>query len=533
MPGETVACVGCHEGQNSGPPNQATLAAKRSPAEIAPWRGPTRGFSFQREVQPVLDRHCVACHDGDNAQPDLRADQQQFVVVKSGDPAPRLVAAASPEPLFKGNAGVFGPSYIELRRFVRVGGLESDIRLLAPGEFHADTTELMQILRKGHYGVELDAEAWDRLVTWIDLNAPCHGTWRETVGVEKTQRDHLRRIALRKLYGGPLDDPEAIPPPGEPVQPAPRKPIVTARVELPVVAGWPFDAAEARRRQSRGGATTRTLDLGNGVELEMALVPAGRFVMGDPNGAADERPTTVVEIARPFWMSKCEVTNEQYGCFDPAHDSRYEHKGSWSFSERHLGWKLNEPRQPVVRVSQHDARAFCQWLSRKTGLAVELPSEAQWEYACRAGSDTPLSYGGVEGDFSLFANMADATIKQLAYDTDGRYTMDLVPRDARCDDHALVTAPVGSYRPNAWGLHDMHGNVWEWTRSAYRPYPYRDDGGPSAAGERCVVRGGSWYDRPQRCRSAARLSYPAWQKVYNVGFRVTAEIPEAATAAAQ
>ena len=157
--------------------------------------------------------------------------------------------------------------------------------------------------------------------------------------------------------------------------------------------------------------------------------------------------------------------------------------------------------------------------------AADLPTEAQWEYACRAGTDGPFYFGGRDADFSPFANMADATLKTLAYDTDGRYTMDLVPRDDRFNDHALVTADVGQYRPNAWGLYDMHGNAWEWTRSAYRPYPYRDDDGRNqpGVGDRCVVRGGSWYDRPQRCRSAFRLSYPAWQKVYNVGFRVILE----------
>ena len=92
----------------------------------------------------------------------------------------------------------------------------------------------------------------------------------------------------------------------------------------------------------------------------------------------------------------------------------------------------------------------------------------------------------------------------------------------------LVTATVGSYRPNAWGLCDMHGNVWEWTRSAYAPYPYVAEDGRDTLGDaaRRTVRGGSWYDRPQRCRSAFRLSYPGWQKVYNVGFRIIIEIDE-------
>jgi formylglycine-generating enzyme required for sulfatase activity len=219
------------------------------------------------------------------------------------------------------------------------------------------------------------------------------------------------------------------------------------------------------------------------------------------------------------------VTNEQYAQFDPSHDSKYEHKGSWMFNEWDLGWDLNGPKQPVVRVSWKRAMAFCEWLSQRIGRRVTLPTEAQWEYACRAGTSEPLYYGDLDTDFSDFANMADVTIRELVYDVRDEYPPDLVPRDSRFNDGKLVTADVGSYKPNAWGLCDMHGNVWEWTRSAYQPYPYRDDDGRNQitnAGER-VVRGGSWYDRPKRCRSAFRLVYAPWRKVYNVGFRVVLE----------
>ena len=534
MPGEIVSCVGCHEKQNSTPPNRNTIAAKLAPAKIEPWRGPVRGFSFQREVQPVLDKYCVGCHDGTQqagktALPDLRGEQGKLVVFKGGNPEPRVIGGVPKEKLRKKWGGVFQPSYVELRRWVRVGGLESDIRLLDAAEFGAETSELVQMLRKGHHGVELDAEAWDRLFVWIDLNAPCHGTWRETVGVDRTRRDHPRRIALRELYADVAgEDPEAYPPlEQEPVEAVQPKSQPNGPVEIPKVAGWPFDRQEARRRQSAAGLTERTVDLGGGTSLEMVLIPACAFVMGDPNGCDDERPLAAVEIKKPFWMGKFEVTNEQYARFDPSHDSRFEHKGSWSFWERHLGWPLNHPKQPVVRVSQQEAEVFCRWLSQETGQRVTLPTEAQWEFACRAGSADPLSYGDVDTDFSKLANMADATIRQLAYDTDGRHTADLVPRDERYNDGALVTAEVGSYWPNAWGLYDMHGNVWEWTRSAYRPYPYvaTDGRNGTTGGQPVAVRGGSWRDRPKRCRSAFRLSYPAWQRVFNVGFRVVIQTP--------
>jgi formylglycine-generating enzyme required for sulfatase activity len=163
-----------------------------------------------------------------------------------------------------------------------------------------------------------------------------------------------------------------------------------------------------------------------------------------------------------------------------------------------------------------------------------LPSEAEWEYACRAGTATPMFYGDMDADFSKFANMADAKLTEFAsYPYDTRHTPlenpskydDWIPKDPRFNDGALLAVEPGRYQPNAWGLYDMHGNVAEWTRSAYRPYPYRpDDGREAATAEgRKVVRGGSWRDRPCRATSSARLGYEPFQKVYNVGFRVVCE----------
>jgi formylglycine-generating enzyme required for sulfatase activity len=292
----------------------------------------------------------------------------------------------------------------------------------------------------------------------------------------------------------------------------------------PRLADWPLTAEQARRLQAASGALTRTVGLGNGITMEFVRIPAGRFVMGSPEGAADEQPATVVEIAKPFWMAREEVSNEQYARFDPAHDSRFEHRTSWIFSEEYLGWPLNGPRQPVVRVSWQEAMAFCRWLSARLGEQVTLPTEAQWEFACRAGTDTPFFFGGLDTDFAPFANMGDANLRRLADEGWRPKAPDLVARDDRFNDGALVTAETGRYRPNAWGLHDMHGNAAEWTRTTYLPHlapadDQRDSSGPE---DRKVVRGGSWRDRPALCRSSARLAYYPWQKVYNVGFRVIA-----------
>jgi formylglycine-generating enzyme required for sulfatase activity len=247
--------------------------------------------------------------------------------------------------------------------------------------------------------------------------------------------------------------------------------------------------------------------------------------MGDGTRGADSldaQPLSVVRLDKDYWMSETEVTNEQYARFDPAHDSRFEHRTSWIFSEEYLGWPLDGPKQPVVRVSWNEATRFAGWLSERAGEAIALPTEAQWEYAARAGSDEAMSYGTLDDDFSTFANMADDSIRDLAYWAWRPKPPDLTPRDDRFNDGALVTRDVGAYQPNAWGLYDMHGNAAEWTRSAYRPYPYNDTDGRNAlkTTEERVVRGGSWFDRPKRCRSAFRLNFPAWQPIHNVGFRL-------------
>ncbi|HEY3319212.1 MAG TPA: SUMF1/EgtB/PvdO family nonheme iron enzyme [Planctomycetota bacterium] len=528
MPGETLSCGGCHDSRLGAPPVRKTMAQSRAPQEIRPWYGAPRGFSFRREVQPVLDKYCVSCHDGKSpaeAPPvvDLRAEQG-FFYCYNGEPEGKIVRGVPKEQLLGKYGGIFEPSYIALRRYVRVPGLESDLHALAPMEFHGATSELVQLLRKGHHNVKLDAEAWDRLATWIDLNAPCHGTWKELTKVGAKQCE--RRGELQRLFGGLVQEAEDIPElPAAKMEPVIPQPLKRAAAPAPAVTGWPFDAAEAKARQAALGETQRTVDLGGGMVLEMIRIPAGTFVMGDAAGAYDELPLSAVAIEHSFWIGRFEITNEQFARFDPSHDSRYEHRTSWIFSEDYLGWPLNRPKQPVVRISWKEAMAFCQWLSEKTGQRFSLPTEAQWEYACRAGTATPCSYGDLNTNFAPFANLADYTLRDLAYQGWRPKAPDLAIRDARFNDHTLVTAEVGSFQPNAWGICDMHGNAAEWTRAVFAPYPYVETDGrnDTAADGKRVVRGGSWFDRPLRARSASRGAYQPWQKVFNVGFRVMCE----------
>ena len=525
MRGETVSCAGCHESQNSTPEVRSGMALRRGPSEIVPWFGPSRGYNFERELQPVLDAYCTACHNGEP-----RSDGRMIPNLKE-----RAHITDYTSVFHSGgvDAGHFSVAYTELHRFVRRPGLESDYHLLTPMEFHADATELVQMLRKGHHQVKLDEDAWDWLITWIDFNAPFHGTWTEIAGKERVEYPAKRRRELLQRYAGMDTDPEAIPaaPSAAPV-PITPEPDSEAAQPLVQCADWPFSSDEARRRQEALGEIHRSVDLGDGIRMDLVRIPAGEFVLGQEDGLPDERPASVVRIEKPFWMGVCEVTNAQFELFDPKHDSGVESRFSMQFGVR--GFYVNGPGQPVVRVSWNNAMAFCAWLSEQTGKRFTLPTEAQWEYACRAGAATPFFYGDLGTDWSPYANLADAKLREFVCHTykkerepwlnASKYD-DWIPKDLRFNDNGFLSDATGQYAPNAWGLCDMHGNVAEWTRSDYKPYPYADDddrNGASTSASKCV-RGGSWRDRPHRARSAFRLAYRPYQPVFDVGFRVVCE----------
>jgi formylglycine-generating enzyme required for sulfatase activity len=517
MPGEHVSCAGCHEAPNEAVESKPALAAYGEPRALTPWYGPARGFDFEREVQPVLDQYCVSCHDG--ATPgvaDLRTESNGA----KAEPKPiGYVPRLHPDMLEATQGKLkYSPAYDVLIHYIRRVGVEDDVSLLTPGEYHANTSELIQMLEKGHHGVELDAEAWNRLVTWIDLNGPCHGTWGDVFPIPEGA--HERRMALRKIYGGPANDPEHIVESSSTYS-SPVRARVISRPEPYAAKGGSLSFADAYKPLPVFETERWQIDL-DGVQITLVRVPEGTYVMGDVQGQTDEMPQRVVTVDHPFWIGDREVTNAQFRRFDPSHDSGYYSKRRDRADGK--GLSLNGDKQPAVRVSWEQAREFCDWLSRRSALTVTLPTEQQWEVACRAGRTTPLNYGTVDDDFSVWANMAD-----LSFSTGlGLYTGRMMPEggvtqatggvphvvlegaklaDIRFDDHHRVTANVGSYQPNRWGLFDMHGNAAEWTLDDYDR-------------ERKAIRGGSFFDRPARSRSSFRLGYPPWQRVFNVGFRI-------------
>jgi len=506
MPGENQSCSGCHEHQNTVTPNRRTTAMGMAPSKIEPFLGPARPFSFRHEVQPVLDRYCVGCHDG----AEHRKGRPNF-------------ADTSPGPYG------YSHSYHALHPYVQRPGPEGDYHLLKPMEYHTSISELFVKLEKGHHGVEVDPDSMRKLYAWTDLNVPYFGTWLE-VARQLNRTPQIAEVAarateLRSLYAGIEFNPELEPyshlePLGIIEFIKPEK--VTLDYSVPNAPDWTFDAETAKKKQIKSIQKVRVNDL----TLELAWIPAGQFVMGDDGGFADEVPRSVVEIKNPFWMMTTEVTNALYNQFDPTHDSRF--IDQWCKDHTLPGYPANLPNQPVIRINWNKANEFCRWLSEKTGKKFRLPTEAEWEWACRAGSATPMWYGDTSVDFGRLENMSDMQTKKFVVRGVNPQPIDnppdfeaFIPRAEGVDDGNMIACNVGSYQANPWGLFDMHGNVSEWTASDYRPYPYID--APNDSSFRKVARGGSWRDRPEWSRSGIRRAYEAWQPVYNVGIRVVCD----------
>jgi len=512
MPGETLACLGCHESPNRPPPTHASKAMYRAPSEIEPFHGSTRGFSFEREIQPILDQYCVGCHDGAT---DIAGLEAKGIKV-----ADRIVGTGANTGKKFREVGIpdlsnFQSAHTNLHPYVRRNGPEGDYHLLTPLEFHADTSELTQMLKKGHHHVKLDEDSWKKLYTWMDLNAPYHGTWTEAGADPEILQ---RRLELREIYAFDDYNPEDIVNPYVKVDNFVMPERIKQQVvpsQKPVVNSYKPGDEE--------------VDLGDGITIRLVNIPAGEFSMGSNDETPVEQPVSRVKIDKGFLMGATEVTLEQYRQFDPDHrngvyDMHYK-------DQVKRGYYMNDMKFPVIRVSWQQAIAFCDWLSNKTGKKVTLPTEAQWEWACRAGSEAPFSYGDLDSDFSQYANLADLKVQEMAVHgvnpkpiANPDPTVDFELKDPRFNDNVLHLARVGSFEPNKWGLYDMHGNAAEWTRSAMVPYPYKDDDRNSvASGRRRVVRGGSWHDRPFRSTCSFRVDYPEWQQVYHTGFRVIVE----------
>jgi formylglycine-generating enzyme required for sulfatase activity len=259
----------------------------------------------------------------------------------------------------------------------------------------------------------------------------------------------------------------------------------------------------------------------NSIGMPLLLIPAGKFKMGsrdsDKDASDDEKPQHDVEITRPFYLGKHEVTRGQFRKFIEAtgHQTEAEKDGQGGsgfnketkkfegrrqeYTWRNAGYDQTD-EHPVGNVTWNDAKAFCDWLSQKEGKKYRLPTEAEWEYSCRATTTTRYHSGDDKETLIGVANVGDAAAKEM------------------------FPGPVGRFKPNAFGLLDMHGNVSEWCEdwfdaNYYKHSPVKDPEGPGAGSLR-VIRGGSRYTAPQYCRAAYRYRGGPANRSCNFGFRV-------------
>jgi sulfatase modifying factor 1 len=330
--------------------------------------------------------------------------------------------------------------------------------------------------------------------------------------------------------------------------PKPPPPPLTASPNRPQ---FPFGAAAASRYQCEyaewlGLPVAFTNELG----ITFVLVPPGTFLMGTPEDEPGhkgaeyaEGPRHEVALTKPFYLGKYEVTMGQFRKFVAAtkHVTDGEKNGGGHAHDEKAVWKHRpgtnwkkpgfagpfelKDEHPVVHVSHTDALAFCNWLASRAekGTLKEygLPTEAQWEWACRAGAATRYWWGEAEDRAGKVANVGDRTLKKVHPD----WPRAVMPMD---DGFAFV-APVGSFKPNAFGLHDMLGNVWEFCSTRFGPYPKGPvtDPGDLDSKRGFAVRGGGWSNAPTDVRSGVRNADPPTFCHSNLGFRVALAISQA------
>jgi formylglycine-generating enzyme required for sulfatase activity len=363
-----------------------------------------------------------------------------------------------------------------------------------------------------------------RRFTWVDFRAgkEAEGFHRLVWGITGEKPPELIEWAEKGRAG--------FNPPPEPVPASPPRPAEAGPTPpLPPVQdihGWPADKVQALQRQTAvalGRLVFFRDRLKSGGEgPEMAVIPAGSFLMGSPADEPErfdnEGPQHRVILPRPFAIGRHAVTRGEYRVF--IEETQHPCRGAyiWAGNE----WKLNPEaswlspgfeqtdNDPVVCVSFEDVQAYLDWLNRRLGReptgpgAYRLPTEAEWEYACRAGTATPFSFG------------RNITPEQVNYDGNFPYA------GGKQGLFRKQTVPVGSLPANPWCLHEMHGNVWEWCADWFGPYSpesLEDPRGPSEGAGR-VLRGGSWFNRGRLARSADRSARDPGHRLGNIGFRL-------------
>ncbi|MFN7138121.1 MAG: SUMF1/EgtB/PvdO family nonheme iron enzyme [Limisphaerales bacterium] len=437
---------------------------------------------FVRQIKPILEAYCVSCHSdkhaSDNGDYSISSKAAAFsevdgvAPIKPGDPDKSsfyklTVVAPTSKRLMppKDKGGPLPKDVTDLiRNWIAQGAEWPDelaLEQVKRTEFARDIQPLLQ------RGGPFNAKEKDTLRLWIEQGA----IWPEgfTLGGGGAGAKDAEMLLVEELY----------------------KKI-----------------SENSKEKSEGEMKAYTGTITPNVTFEMLPIPSGEFVMGSPesekDSKPDERPQHKVKI-EPFWMGKFEVTWNEYELFmypdqNKLTDTTYQSEAADATARPtkpyvEMSFGMGKDGFPAISMTQHAANKYCQWLSAKTGHFYRLPTEAEWEYACRAGTTTAYSFGDDPSKLDEYAWFGD--------NSDYKYQK------------------VGRKKPNPWGLHDMHGNVAEWCLDQYSPEFYMQGNGTivvnpwNRATEPYphVARGGSWDDDAHKLRSAARrASDPNWKQ---------------------
>jgi formylglycine-generating enzyme required for sulfatase activity len=496
---------------------------------------------FVTDVKPILEMNCLVCHNPQHSEENgkFRLDTREEAFkphktdqrISPGHPEKSLVYSLTvlplndenrmPKkrpPLAKQESEVIGQWIAEGANWPE--GIT--LKVVMKADFVRDIEPILD------HGGPLSDKAKDVLRLWLSQGA----NWPASVSFPSAKAppgvaaapagliDFGRDVEPIFARGGPLSD-EA---------------KATLRQWVEQGASWPL---EAKLGPAKGGAQAKEMDLvgeirrnilatckentqadmkpytntipGSAVAYAMIPIPGGQFVMGSPasetNRNADEGPQHRV-IIEPFWMEKCEVTWNEFQLFMYPEEDRplASTDGTTNYTSTNadavarptkpyveMSFGMGKDGYPAISMTQHGCNIYCEWLSARTGHFYRLPTEAEWEYACRAGTSTAYIFGDDPahlGDYAWFADNSDYKYQK-----------------------------VGRKKPNPWGLYDMIGNVDEWTLDQYAPDYYQqfketvtEPWNKSAKPYPQVVRGGSWQDDPDKLRSACRRgSTPDWK----------------------
>ena len=300
--------------------------------------------------------------------------------------------------------------------------------------------------------------------------------------------------------------------------------VIVLMLIVAVLLGYDFVSRNRSTRPTTTVASEAKVDapasvslkeMSNSIGMKLVLIPSGSFTMGSDDDAV-QRPVHRVTISKPFFMATTATTQAQWAAI--------------------MGTTVQQQRDdanpilpivgeggnyPMYYVSWHDAMTFCQKLGAKENRHYRLPTEAEWEYACRAGSASMYSFGDSATELRNYAWFADNS-GDSAFDSAIIWATDPDHYSQKVLANGCQTHPVGTKKPNAWGLYDMHGNVCQWCADWYGEYPEGDATDPTgpANGTARILRGGTWADRPAICTASYRGSFAPDTHFSGVGFRV-------------